>query len=52
MDIRSRTPEVRKSHGESLVKMGAKIQESVIYEYSSPHSCISGKLFLTESKRK
>jgi|SRR5690554_1309258 len=31
MDIRSRTPEVRKSHGESLVKMGAKIQESVIY---------------------
>jgi len=31
MDIKSRTPEVKKSHGESLVKLGEKLQESVIY---------------------
>jgi hypothetical protein len=31
MSIEKRTPEIRKSHGQSLVKMGEKIQESVIY---------------------
>lgn len=34
MAIHTRTPEVKKSHGESLVKLGERLQESVIYSCS------------------
>lgn len=46
MSINKRTPVVRKSHGESLVRLGEKIQESVIYAcFVTPFLFLGKSLF-------
>ena len=52
MDINSRTPEVKKSHGESLVRLGEKLQESVIYAFCLTPFLYFGKaLFEREDEK-
>lgn len=46
MSIDRRTPIVRKSHGESLVRLGERIQESVIYAcFVTPFLFLGKSLF-------
>lgn len=52
MDIHSRTPAVKKSHGESLVKMGEKLQESVIYTIFVTPFFYFGKAFFEKERGK
>ncbi|WP_029910411.1 hypothetical protein [Pelobacter seleniigenes] len=52
MDINSRTPEVKKSHGESLVKLGEKLQESVIYAIFVTPFLYFGKALFEGEKEK
>ncbi|MEP2650693.1 MAG: hypothetical protein ABJH06_01745 [Paraglaciecola sp.] len=52
MNINKRTAVVRKSHGESLVKFGEKIQESVLYALFVTPFLFFGKSLFEGDKEK
>jgi hypothetical protein len=52
MAINSRTPEVKKSHGESLVKLGEKLQGNVIFAiFITPFLYFGKALFEGENEK-
>lgn len=52
MNVKNRTAEVRKAHGESLVKLGEKLQEAVIYAFFVTPFLFFGKSLFDGDEKK